>query len=61
MKDLRMKLERVHNYGMHIILTISQPPRSSSEVMKEKLKRTALEKRREMAQMLCVRRCVKRV
>ena len=53
-----MKLERIQNYGMRIILL--QPPRSSSEVLREKLKWMTLERRRKMARLVCVRKCVKR-
>ena len=45
-KDLRMKIERVQNYGMRIIL--SQPPRTPSKRLRDKLKWMTLEKRREM-------------
>ena len=34
-KDLKMKIERVQNYGMHIIL--SQPPRTPSKRSRDKL------------------------
>ena len=57
-ENWRMKLERVQNYGMCIIL--SQPPRSSSGVLREKLKWMTLERRREMAPLVCVRKYVKR-
>ena len=40
-KDLRMKIERVQNYGMHIIL--SQPPRMPSKRLRDKLKWMILE------------------
>ena len=55
-KDLRMKIERVQNYGMRIIL--SQPPRTPSKRLRDKLKWMTLEKRREMRRLALVRRCV---
>ena len=55
-KDLRMKIERVQNYGMRIIL--SQPPRTPSRRLRDKLKWMTLERRREMRRLALVRRCV---
>ena len=48
--------EGVQNYGMRIIL--SQPPRSPSEKLRGRLKRTTLERRRVMGRMILVQRCV---
>jgi len=50
MRDLR-KLERVQNYGMHIIL--AQPSRTPSEELRGKLNWLTLE-RREMSRMTLV-------
>ena len=53
---MRQKLERVQNYGMRLIL--SQPPRTHSEKMRRKLNWMTLEKRRVMARLCMMHRCV---
>ena len=55
-RQLRQKLERVQNYAMGLIL--SQPPRTHSEEMRQKLNWTTLEKRRVMARLCMMHRCV---
>ena len=55
-RELRQKLERVQNYGMRLIL--SQPPRTHSEKMRRKLNWMTLEKRRVMARLCMMHRCV---
>ena len=56
--ELRQKLERVQNYGMRLIL--SQPSRTHSEEMRQKLNWTTLEKRRVMAiaRLCMMHRCI---
>ena len=49
-------IERVQNYGMRI--TLSQPPRTPSKRLRDKLKWMTLEKRREMRRLAPVQRCV---
>ena len=57
-KDLRRKLKRVQNYGMRIML--SQPPKTPSGELRQKLGWLTLERRREMGRMALVRRCVRK-
>ena len=55
-RQLRQKLERVQNYGMRLIL--SQQPRTHCEEMRQKLNWMTLEKRRVMARLCMMHRCV---
>ena len=55
-RELRRKLERVQNYGIRLIL--SQPPRTHSEEMRQRLNWLTLEKRRVMARLCMMHRCV---
>ena len=54
--ELGKKLERVQNYGMRLIL--SKPPRMHSEEWQEELGWRTLVKRRSIARMMLVHRCV---
>ena len=53
---LRMKVERVQNYGMQLIL--SKPARTPSADMRQILNWVPLERRREMFRLTLVHRCI---
>ena len=54
--SLRMKVERVQNYGMRLIL--SKPARTPSTEMRQILNWVPLERRREMFRLMLVHRCI---
>ena len=55
-RELREKLERVQNYDVRLIL--SKPPWTHSEEMRQKLNWMTLERRRVMARLCMMHRCV---
>ncbi len=55
-KEPKLKLERLHNYGMRIVLQV--PPRTPNSMSRAKLQWTTLEHRRAIQQLRVVHRCV---
>ena len=55
-KELQQKLQRLHNYGMRIILQV--PARSPSSMSRAKLRWTTLEQRRALQQLRVVHHCI---
>ena len=55
---LQLRLDRIQNYGMRLIL--SQPPRTPSEGLRKRLNWMPLSTRREMFRMVLVHRCLRK-
>ena len=53
--ELKLRLDRIHNYGMRLIL--SQPPRTRSEGLRKTLNWST---RREIFRMVLVHRCLRK-
>ena len=56
--ELKLRLDRIQNYGMRLIL--SQPPRTPSEGLRKSLNWMPLSTTKEMFRMILVHRCLRK-